>query len=98
MWTSIVGYTAGTMVAMLQFPQVWEVYHHQSTVSKSSLAVHSVNGILWLVYGSLLNAYPILMANSVYVASNLVLLYFHLYRTPPVSVPRTVSTQTDFDP
>lgn len=87
MWTSIVGYTAGTMVAMLQFPQVWEVYHHPSL---------AVNGILWLVYGSLLNAYPILMANSVYVASNLVLLYFHLYRTPSVS--HTASTQTDVDP
>ena len=97
MWASIVGYTAGTMVAMLQLPQVWDVCRNNATVSKSSLAVHSVNGILWLVYGGMLNEYPILMANSVYVASNVVLLYYSLCQAP-LSTRKTVATQTDFDP
>ena len=92
MWTSIVGYTAGTMVAILQFPQVWDVYHKHTSVSNLSLAVHSTNGILWLVYGSLLNEYPILMANSVYLLSNIVLIYCSFCRLP--SLPKSISTQT----
>ena len=92
MWTSIVGYTAGTMVAILQFPQVWDVYHKKTTVSNLSLAVHSTNGILWLVYGSMLNESPILMANSIYFLSNIVLIYCTFYRPP--SLPKSVFTQT----
>ena len=93
MLTSIVGYTAGTMVAILQFPQVWDVYHKHTTVSNLSLAVHCTNGILWLIYGTLINQSPILMANSVYLLSNVVLIYCTFCRSP--SLPKkSISTQT----
>lgn len=74
MWSSIVGYAAGTMVATIQLPQVWDTYRNGKSLSRLSLAAHSINGILWLAYGSLLNEYPILMANTVYLSSTMVLI------------------------
>ena len=81
------------MVAILQFPQVWDVCRNGTTVSRLSLAVHSINGVLWLAYGSLLNEYPILMANSVYLSSTMVLVYCSLCRS--ATRPQSVSTQTE---
>lgn len=92
MLTSIVGYTAGSIVAIMQFPLVWDVYHKRTTVSKLSLAVHSTNGILWIMYGSMLNESPIIMANTIYLLSNMVLVYCNIWRSP--SLPKSISTQT----
>ena len=89
---SIVGFTAGSIVAIMQFPLVWDVYHKRTSVSKLSLAVHSTNGILWIVYGSMVKSSPILMANSIYLLSNMVLVYCNIWRPP--SLPKSISTQT----
>ena len=53
-------------------------------VSTASLALHLINGIMWWIYGLLLGQYPILMANTLYVAANLYLVRcVFLWRHPP---------------
>ena len=74
--TSAIGYAAGALVGVLQLPQVLQTRRTQdvSGVSTASLALHLINGITWWVYGLLLGEYPILMANTLYVAANLYLV------------------------
>ena len=77
MWTAVIGYTAGGLVALLQVPQLWSVWRTKDAqgVSKASVALHTVNGTLWIVYGTLLEQPPIVLANAFYLASNVGLLY-----------------------
>ena len=78
MFTILVGYVAGALVSLLQVPQVLHVRRTQdvSGLSTPSLVLHIVNGGLWLVYGSFLEQPPIVIANSFYLCSNLVLIYY----------------------
>ncbi len=84
--TSVIGYAAGALVGLLQLPQVHQTYRTKdvSGVSTASLALHLINGIMWWIYGLLLGEYPILMANTLYVAANLYLVRcVFLWRHPP---------------
>jgi len=62
--------TIGTLAAILstlnQFPQAIKVYRSHDTQSISLAMYFIVEGaiILWLVYGILLNDFPLMLANS----------------------------------
>ena len=64
------GYAAATLTTASFLPQVWHTFRTRD-VSGISLAMYSVFSIgiaLWLAYGVLLQAWPIVFANAVTLA------------------------------
>jgi MtN3 and saliva related transmembrane protein len=79
-FTNILGFTAATLTTFAFLPQVLHVWRSQSTKDISlPMLVTFIAGItLWLVYGLLVNAAPIYIANAITLMLNLVILRFKL--------------------
>ncbi|MBD2177219.1 SemiSWEET transporter [Pseudanabaena sp. FACHB-1998] len=77
---NILGFTAATLTTFAFLPQVIQVWRSRSTKDISlPMLITFIAGItLWLVYGLLVNAAPIYMANGVTLALNLAILRFKL--------------------
>jgi MtN3 and saliva related transmembrane protein len=68
--TDLLGYAAATLTTAAFMPQAWLTFRTRD-VSGISLAMYSVFTIgiaLWLLYGVLLQAWPIVIANTVTLA------------------------------
>lgn len=66
-YIEIIGILAGTLTTLAFLPQVIQVYKTKST-SDISIVMYSIfcTGVgLWIAYGVLLKALPILIANSI---------------------------------
>jgi MtN3 and saliva related transmembrane protein len=69
-WTDWLGYTAATLTTVSFVPQAWLSFRTRD-VSGISLGMYSVFTIgiaLWLAYGLMLGAWPIVLANSITLA------------------------------
>ncbi|MEO5936035.1 MAG: SemiSWEET transporter [Terriglobales bacterium] len=66
----IVGFAAGAICTVSFLPQLIKVYKEKSAQNLSwwYLATFSVGVALWLFYGMMLSAMPIIVANSVTLA------------------------------
>ena len=66
----MVGFIAGTITTASFLPQLIAVYRQKSAneLSWSYLTMFSIGVVLWLVYGLLLSALAIIVANSVTLA------------------------------
>jgi MtN3 and saliva related transmembrane protein len=76
----IVGTVAATLTTMSFLPQAWLTLRTRD-VSGISLAMYSVFTVgvsLWLVYGFLLQAWPVIIANAVTLALALTILTLKL--------------------
>jgi MtN3 and saliva related transmembrane protein len=76
----LVGYCAAILTTVSFLPQVWHTFRSRD-VSGISLAMYTVFAIgvfLWLVYGALLGAWPIVLANAVTLALALAILVMKL--------------------
>lgn len=64
--TQMIGTLAAILSTLNQFPQAIKVYRSHDTHSISLAMYFIVEGaiILWLVYGILLNDFPLMLANS----------------------------------
>jgi len=74
---SIIGYLAGICTAIAQFPQAYKVWKTGDTHS-ISLVMYSVMTlaiILWFVYGILLPALPMILANGVCIIPSLYIIF-----------------------
>lgn len=62
-----IGGTAATLTTCSFIPQVWRVWQTQHTqdISLGMYALFTAGVALWLVYGILLGAWPIIVANSI---------------------------------
>ena len=84
-WVELVGYLAAVLTTVSFVPQVWHTFRTRD-VSGISLGMYSVFTIgvaLWLVYGLLLAAWPIVAANAVTLALAVAILAMKLhYREP----------------
>ncbi|MBI4809152.1 MAG: SemiSWEET transporter [Nitrosomonadales bacterium] len=62
-----VGGVAATLTTCSFIPQVWRVLHtrHTKDISLGMYALFTGGVALWLVYGILLVAWPIIIANSI---------------------------------
>lgn len=66
-WTDWVGYAAASLTTISFVPQVWLVIRSRD-VSGISLAMYSaftLGIVLWLTYGLLIEAWPVVAANAV---------------------------------
>ena len=62
-----VGSAAATFTTISFIPQVWKVWHtsHTADISLSMYALFTLGVALWLTYGILLAAWPIIIANCI---------------------------------
>ena len=76
----IIGYVAATLTTASFVPQAWHTFRTKD-VSGISLAMYSAFTLgvsLWLVYGLLLQAWPIVIANMITVTLALAILTLKL--------------------
>lgn len=69
-WEELVGYLAAILTTLSFVPQAWHTFRTRD-VSGISLGMYSAfaAGVaLWLVYGLLLRAWPIVVANGITLA------------------------------
>lgn len=84
--TDLVGTVAATLTTVSFAPQAWHTFRTKdvSGISLGMYAVFTVGVSLWLVYGVLLQAWPVVVANAITLALASVILGMKLrYRDPP---------------
>ncbi|WP_308700646.1 SemiSWEET family sugar transporter [Pseudoduganella rivuli] len=66
-WVDVLGYVAAFCTTIAFVPQVWLVWRRRSAEGVSTIMyiVLSVGIILWLTYGVLLQAWPVIIANAI---------------------------------
>ena len=75
-----IGYAAAALTTTGFVPQAWLTFKTRdvSGISLSMYSAFTLGIFLWLVYGLLLNAWPIVMANAVTLALALAILVMKL--------------------
>ena len=75
-WADIVGSLAAVLTTISFFPQGWHSFKTKdvSGVSLGMYSVFTVGVALWLVYGLLLRAWPIVVANVITLGLALAIL------------------------
>ena len=65
--TAVVGYSAAVVGTLFMMPQVLKAWRSKSVedLSLASAALYFLNGILWLAYGLLISAWPVVVANAI---------------------------------
>lgn len=63
----LIGSFAATLTTTAFIPQVWQVWRsrHTKDISLAMYALFTCGVALWLVYGILMSAWPIIIANSI---------------------------------
>ncbi|MEJ6021527.1 SemiSWEET family sugar transporter [Ramlibacter sp. PS4R-6] len=76
----LVGYLAAVLTTVSFVPQVWHTWRTRDVagISMGMYAVFAVGVFLWLVYGLLLGAWPIVVANGITLALALAILAMKL--------------------
>jgi len=87
-WTDLIGYAAASLTTCSFIPQALHTFRTRD-VSGISLGMYSAFTLgifFWLVYGVLLAAWPIVVANAITLALACAILAMKLlYGTPPVA-------------
>ena len=84
MHTELLGYLAAICTTVAFVPQVLKTYKSKSAENLSlGMFLFFASGIvLWLIYGIMINEYPIIVANLVTLVLAVILIYFKfLYKT-----------------
>jgi MtN3 and saliva related transmembrane protein len=78
--TELIGYAAAVLTTVSFVPQVWQTWRTRdvSGISLGMYAVFATGVFLWLVYGALLGAWPIVVANGITLALALAILAMKL--------------------
>lgn len=78
--TDIVGYIASVVGTMLMLPQVWKAWKTKRVedLSFGMVVLYFFNCLLWLFYGLLLAASPLILANGIALIISIVQMIFKL--------------------
>jgi MtN3 and saliva related transmembrane protein len=62
-----IGSAAATLTTVAFIPQAWKIWqtHHTADISLGMYALFTAGVALWLIYGIMLAAWPIIIANSI---------------------------------
>ncbi len=65
-----IGYAAATLTTLSFVPQAWHTFRTRdvSGISLSMYSAFTLGVLLWLVYGVLLGAWPVIVANAITLA------------------------------
>ena len=76
----LIGYCAATLTTLSFLPQAWLTFRTRDVrgVSLGMYSVFTVGVALWLLYGLMMGAWPIVLANAVTLALASVILYMKL--------------------
>ena len=91
-WIDWVGYLAAFLTTCSFVPQVWHTFRTRDVggISLGMYTVFAIGVALWLAYGVLLQAWPIVLANAVTLSLALVIVAMKLRfgRHPAAAAPR----------
>jgi MtN3 and saliva related transmembrane protein len=75
-FVAFVGYAAAVLTTLSFVPQVWHTWRTRdvSGISLGMYIVFATGVFLWLVYGFMLDAWPIVVANAVTLALAMAIL------------------------
>ncbi|HLO88375.1 SemiSWEET transporter [Anabaena azotica] len=79
-FVTILGIVAATLTTIAFLPQVWRTWKTKSAkdVSFIMLIAFMSGLVLWLIYGIILNALPIILANSITLVLNFIILWLKI--------------------
>ncbi len=79
-WTDLVGGLAAVLTTVSFVPQAWQTFRTRdvSGISLGMYTVFACGVALWLLYGLLLAAWPIVIANAITLALALAILAMKL--------------------
>ncbi|MBI2599525.1 hypothetical protein HYW43_01230 [Candidatus Daviesbacteria bacterium] len=71
------GYTATSLNLIMLIPQVAQTWKTKQTkdLSLTTLTIFSIACLLWVIYGVIKSAIPVILANTVVGALNLTLIF-----------------------
>lgn len=77
---SILGYVAAVLTTLSFLPQVTHIYKTRDTsaISLSMYLMFSVGVFLWFIYGLLINAWPMVIANGITLLLTLMILWLKI--------------------
>lgn len=78
--TDTVGYIASVVGTMLMLPQVWKAWKTKRVedLSFGMVILYFFNCLLWLLYGLLLEARPLILANGIALIISIVQIILKL--------------------
>lgn len=88
--TETIGYLAGTLTTLAFIPQAWLTWKTRRTagLSLGMYAIFTLGVALWLGYGLLIRAWPVILSNTITLALALFILGLRLrYGAAPSSRP-----------
>ena len=76
----VVGYAAAVLTTVSFVPQAWHTWRTRDVggISLGMYAVFAAGVFLWLVYGLLLDAWPVIVANAITLALAIAILAMKL--------------------
>lgn len=76
-FVTIIGFLAAILTTIAFLPQLWKIWTTKSAkdVSYVMLIIFMTGLFLWLIYGIILGALPVILANSVTLFLNLIILW-----------------------
>jgi len=79
-WTNLAGYAAACLTTTSFVPQAWLTYRTRdvSGISLGMYGIFTVGVALWLAYGWMLGAWPVVIANAITLALALAILVMKL--------------------
>ena len=82
--TDLIGYLAAALTTFSFVPQAWLTFRTKdvSGISVGMYSVFTVGISLWLAYGLMLNAWPIVIANTITLALSAAILAMRLHYGP----------------
>ncbi len=78
--TEWIGYAAATLTTLSFVPQAWHTFSTRDVrgISLGMYSLFTLGVVLWLVYGILLMAWPIIIANAITTSLALTILVMKL--------------------
>ena len=73
----ILGYAAGAITSLTFLPQVIKTWREKSAkdISLLMFLIASINEVMWIAYGALLNNWVIILTNAIVLAMSLTMIY-----------------------
>jgi MtN3 and saliva related transmembrane protein len=80
---SILGYIAAVLTTVSFLPQVTHIYKTRDTsaISLSMYLMFSIGVFLWFIYGVLIHAWPMVIANGITLLLALTILFLKIKNT-----------------
>ncbi len=80
MYIQILGLVAGGLIAFASLPQFLKIIKTKDTksISLQMYILLNIGGVLWIIYGILINQPAVIITNGIFQAFNLTILYLKL--------------------